>query len=265
MLNVFLLYKDKEFSKADAYQDSGGMVTDLGLKVLFENAAISKEARNRKGAQSAEIDEDISRAMRRVMMTPLESEEEITYRQGILKDFLRNPEFGAKFYEINKDLMERWRKLGKQEREKGGNANTSRTLLFEVRLLNLFLDALTDLKGLCRGYSKNFHSEGLLHFCEMLDESYHDEWELQVRGIMMDLRFFSNDEEVDVKHYYNKTTQPAIVMECTPGSGMKLEQMKLEQMGTREVNMGRHTASKTMLDRVKAGLSKEVLPIKKQS
>jgi len=261
MFNAYLLYKDREFGKTDSYQDSTGMVTDLGLKVLFENAAISKDARNRKGPQGAEVDEDIRRAMQRVMMTPLATKEEVEYRQSVLKDFLRNPEFAERFYGITKELMEQWRKLGKKEREKGGNANTSRTLLFEVRLMNRFLDALTDLKRLCIGYSKEFHSEGLLRFCEMMTESYHDEWELKVRGIMADLRFFCDEEEVDVKHYYNKTTQPAIVMECAPGSGLKLEQMKLEQMGTREVKIGRHTASQTLLDRVKVSLSKEPMTI----
>lgn len=261
MLSAYLLYKDREFGKADSYQDSSGMVTDLGLKQLFENAAISKEARDRKSAQGAEQDEDIRRAMQRVMMTPLETAEEIEYRQSVLKDFLGNPEFAERFYGITRELMEQWRKLGKKEREKGGNTNTSRTLLFEVRLMNLFLDALTDLKRLCRGYSKSFHSEGLQRFCDMLTQNYHDEWEEKVRLIMMDLRFFSNDEEVDVKHYYNKTTQGSILMECAPGSGLKLGQMKLEQIGTREVNIGRHTASKTMLDRVKVVLSKEPMTI----
>lgn len=261
MLNVHLLYKDKEFGKTDSYQDSSGMVTDLGLKVLFENAAVSKDARDKKGSKGAEADEDIRRAMQRVMMTPLTTAEEIEYRQSVLKDFLGNPEFAERFYEITKNLMEQWRKLGKKEREKGGNANTSRTLLFEMRLMNRFLDALTELRRLCNGYSKDFHSEGLLRFTDMMLENYSDEWENKVRLIMSDLRFFCDEEEADVKHYYNKTTQPAILMECAPGSGLKLEQMKLEQMGTREVNIGRHTASKTMLDRVKAALSKEPMVI----
>ena len=261
MFDVYLLYKDREFGKADSYQDSSGVVADLGLKVLFENGAISEEARNRKGARSPEVDEDIRRALQRVMMTSLENREEIEYRQSVLKDFLGNPEFTERFYGITKVLMEKWRKLGKKEREKGGNPNTSRTLLFEVRLLNLFLDGLTDLKGLCRSYSKNFHSEGLIRFCEMMVENYHDEWEEKVRLIMADLRFFCDDKEVDVKHYYNKTAQPAIVMECAPGSGLKLEQMKLERMGTRETNIGRHTASQTLLDRVKVSLSKEPMVI----
>ena len=204
MLSAYLLYKDREFGKADSYQDSSGMVTDLGLKQLFENAAISKEARDCKSAQGAEQDEDIRRAMQRVMMTPLETAEEIEYRQSVLKDFLGNPEFAERFYGITRELMEQWRKLGKKEREKGGNTNTSRTLLFEVRLMNLFLDALTDLKRLCRGYSKSFHSEGLQRFCDMLTQNYHDEWEEKVRLIMMDLRFFSNDEEVDVKTEYSE-------------------------------------------------------------
>ena len=114
MFNGYLLYKDREFGKADSYQDSTDMVADLGLKVVFENAAISKEARNRKGAKGAEVDEDIRRAMQRVMMTPLENVEEITYRQSVLKDFLGNPEFSEKFYDNNKDLMDKWRKLGKK-------------------------------------------------------------------------------------------------------------------------------------------------------
>ncbi len=261
MLNAYLLYKDKEFSKADFYQDSAGMVTDLGLKVLFENAAISKEARNVKGAQRAEADEDIRKAMQRVMMTPLATREELEYRQNVLKDFLNNPEFTERFYSITKALMEQWRKLGKKERDKGGNANTSRTLLYEVRLINLFLDGLTKLKKLCVGYSTSFHSEGLLRFCEMIMESYEDEWESKVRQIMGDLRFFCDDEDVNVKHYYNKTTQPSIIMECVPGSGLKLEHMKLEQLGTRDVKISRHTASKTLLDRVKVSLSKEPMTI----
>ena len=261
MFNAYLLYKDKELGKADFYQDSAGMVTDLGLRVLFENAAISKDSRDRKGAQGAEVDEDIRKAMQRVMITPLATEDEIEYRQGVLKDFLGNPEFTEKFYGITKKLMEKWRKLGKEERDKGGNANTSRTLLYEVRLINLFLDALTDLKKLCMGYSKDFHSEGLLRFCEMMTECYNDEWEIQVRQIMEDLRFFSNDEDVNVKHYYDKTTQPSIIMECAPGSGLKLEQMKLEQIATRDVKIRRHTASKTLLDRVKVSLSKEPMTI----
>ena len=37
------------------------MVTDLGLKVLFENAAVSKDARDKKGSQGAEADEDIGK------------------------------------------------------------------------------------------------------------------------------------------------------------------------------------------------------------
>lgn len=261
MLNAYLLYKDREFGKLDFYRDSAGMVTDLGLKVLFENAAISKESRNRKGAQGAEADEDIRKAMQRVMMTPLATEDEILYRQNVLKDFLGNPEFTEKFYGITKELTEQWRKLGKKERDKGGNANTSRTLLYEVRLINLFLDALTDLKKLCMGYSKDFHSEGLLRFSEMMTECYNDEWEIQVRQIMEDLRFFCNDEDVNVKHYYDKTTQPSIIMECAPGSGLKLEQMKLEQIATRDVKIRRHTASKTLLDRVKVSLSKEPMTI----
>ncbi len=261
MFNAYLLYKDREFGKVDSSRESSGMMKDLGLTLLFENAAINKEARDRKGVRGAESDEDIRRAMQRVMMTSLETAEEIAYRQSVLKDFLGNPEFAEKFYAITKELMEKWRKLGKNEREKGGNANTARTLLYEVRLLNLFLDALTDLKKLCLGYSKNFHSEGLQRFCEMMFQNYDDEWEEKVRSIMMDLRFFSNDEKVDVKHYYNKTTQPSIVMECAPGSGLKLEQMKLEQVSTKLVNIGRHTASKTMLDRVKVVLSKEPMTI----
>lgn len=261
MFNAYLLYNDREFGKVDTGKDSSGMINDLGLKILFENAAISQEARDRKNARGAEVDEDIRRAMQRVMMTPLETAEQILYRQSVLKDILANPEFAEKFYDINKDMMERWRKLGKNEREKGGNTNTARTLLYEMRLINLFLDALTALKKLCLSYSKDFHSDGLQRFCEMMFENYSDEWEEKVRLIMEDLRFFTNDETVDVKHYYNKTTRPSIVMECAPGSGLKLEQMKLEQISTKLVNIGRHTASKTMLDRVKVRLSKEPMTI----
>ena len=50
-------------------------------------------------------------------------------------------------------------------------------------------------------------------------------------------------------------------MECAPGSGLKLEQMKLEQIATRDVKIRRHTASKTLLDRVKVSLSKEPMTI----
>lgn len=261
MLNGYLLYKDREFGKADSYQDSSGMISDLGLKVLFENAAINKDTRNQKLREKVEADEDIRRAMQRVMMTPLETPEEIAYRQNILKDFLKNPEFSEKFYGRVKSMMEQWRRMGKKEREKGGNTNTTRTLLYEVRLMNLFLDTLTDLKRLSRSYEEEFHSEGLQRFCQMMNENYSDEWEMQVRDIMTDLRFFCDDEEVNLKQYYNKTAQATIVMECAPGSGLKMEHMLLEKMGSKEVNIGRNTAPKTVLDIVKVTFSKEPMVI----
>ena len=59
MLNAFLLYADSEYGNGKPYQDTESIVQDLGLKLLFENAAINQQARNRTVKQSIDLDEEI--------------------------------------------------------------------------------------------------------------------------------------------------------------------------------------------------------------
>lgn len=264
MLNAFLLYADSEYGNGKPYQDTESIVQDLGLKLLFENAAINQQARNRTVKQSIDLDEEIRKAMRKVMMNPLRTEEEISYRQGVLKDFLACPDFTEKLYEITSRLMANWRKHGKAQREKGNSMDTSRQLISEIKLLHIFLNALSELKLLCRKYRLDFKSAGVLRFCDMFETSYSDEWEQQVRKVLSSLRFFCDeDDKPGEKHFLKRVASSQIVLEGSIGSGFKFRDMKLEHISTQNKLLHKRKASKTIMENLALTFSSDPMVILK--
>lgn len=264
MLNVYLLYPDSEYGTGKPYHDTESIVNDLGLKHLFENAAIHQQARNRAVKQSIDLDQEILKAMRKVMMTPLRTEEELKYRQAVMKDFLAYPEFTEKLYDAARRLMTAWRKHGKNERDKGNPMDTSRQLISEIKLLHIFLKSLSEIKLLCRRNKPDFHSQGLIRFSNMLETDYSDEKEKQIRKVLEDLRFFCDEEDAEGDtHFFKRIARSHIVLEGTLGSGFKFSDMRLESVSTKEKLLQRRKASQTVFEKLSVSLSQEPMLIVK--
>lgn len=264
MLSVNLLYENSELGGGKPYHDTESIVNDLGLNHLFENAAINQQARNRAVRQTIDIDNEIHKAMRKVMMTPLRTEEELKYRQAVLKDFLSNPDFTEKLYDAARRLIAAWKKHGKDEREKGNFMDNQRQLISEIKLLHIFLKSLTEIKLLSRRYKPDFNSRGLRSFCERLETEYSDEWEKKIRKVLDDLRFFCDDEESEEDiRFLKRIPRSNIVLEGAVGTGFKFSDLKLDSVSTQEKLMQKRKSTLNVFEKLSVTFSSEPMIIAK--
>ena len=264
MLSVNLLYENSEFGSGKPYHDTESVVNDLGLNFLFENAAINQQARNRAVKQSIDTDDEIHRAMRKVIMTPLRTEEELQYRQAVLKDFLAYPDYAEKLYDATRRLIAAWKKHSKNERDKGNPMDTSRQLISEIKLLHIFLKSLTEIKLLSRKFKPDFNSKGLRSFCERLESEYSDEWEKKIRKVLKDLSFFCDEEDAPGdNHLFKRILTSDIVLEGAVGTGFRFSDLKLDSVSTKEKVMQRRKPTQTVFEKLSVSLSSEPMIIVK--
>ena len=78
-MNVYLLYRDREWVNIKKYFDSKSVVQDLGLKTLYTNAGKDVIFENGNVKKILEQDPYIVDTMSKVMVAPLVSKEEILY------------------------------------------------------------------------------------------------------------------------------------------------------------------------------------------
>ena len=85
-MKVYLLYPEREWANVGRYADDRAIIQDLGLKTLFLAAAKEFEKEDGKIKLVREADVFLEDTMKKVMMVPLRTREEILYRQEILRD-----------------------------------------------------------------------------------------------------------------------------------------------------------------------------------
>ena len=226
-MNSYLLYPGKEWENIGRYYDYQSITQDLGLNALF--SAASKQVFDKKIGES---DPFILDTMKKVMIIPLETEEEILYRQKILRDCLNNEEFIVDLYECSKKILLDWNKLGRKESNKAGKRNTMAGLLEEIQVLSLFVKGLCRIKELCREYKYNLQSQGFLAFILRLNENFSDEKEKQLKKVLQDISFFLDDGEAGEMRTVNS---PKIVFECGIQEGLKFDDFKLEEVSSKVV------------------------------
>ena len=234
-MNVHLLYADKEWKRPRPYYDSESIVNDLGLATLFRVS--SRDQEKKKGAvlTAAQADEHLGETLKKVMLVPLQTPEEIYYRQEILQDFLSNEEFTKKLYEHARDAIERWERLGKKEIERpGGARERGIQLVSQVKLLHLFVNVLTEIKALCRAHMDSFQSKGLRQFAGGILEDYSDEWEAKIRSMLEDITFFCDGEEEYslIGSGANQVHQARMVLSFQVENGLKLGRFRVDSLET---------------------------------
>lgn len=161
-MNSFLLYEQTDKLMDPQYFDAKSIIQDLGLRAMFLAAAkevIYEEERVKKIGKE---DPYIQDCMRKVMMIPLREEDQILYRQEILRDFLKNEDLVKAFYEISSRVLAEWNKLGRSVMEKMSNANPMMKLITDVRVITLMTENLSEIRGRLKECKDKLHSRGLL-------------------------------------------------------------------------------------------------------
>lgn len=279
-MEVRLLYPDREWKDSGAYYDFESIIRDLGLSILFKVSSRSQEPKKGAVQRADEADRHLGEMLKKVMMVPLRTEEEIYYRQEILRDCMENKEFIESLYEISRDMTFRWEALGKQQLDKPGSRDKSANLLSRIEILHLFINTLSRIKTLCRRYDTGtadsggmaadaagggtkpagrLTSRGLVAFCRRLEKDFGDEQEERVRGILSDIIFYCDGQEEysltgsgSKKEYISR-----MVLDCSVSAGMKLGAMSLEEVSTVERKLKKRKSDMTLREKVSTAFSRE--------
>lgn len=267
-MKVHLLYADREWKGIRSYYDSESIVSDLGLTALFR--AASRDQEKKKGAvlKAEAADEHLGEVLKKVMLAPLHTPEEIYYRQAVLQDFIRDEAFTKQLYELSADMMERWERLGKREMEKPGGAGVRERgirLITQVKLLHLFVNVLTALKALCLDHRTQFQSEGLQRFADGLLEAFSEEQEEKLRTVLEDITFFCDGEEEYslMGSGTNEVHQTRMVLSCQVENGLKLGQITLDSIETLHKKFRKVRAKMTLSEKMKMTFAAEPTTILK--
>lgn len=231
-MNAYLLYPQREWENNKRYFDYQSITQDLGLKTLF--SAASKKVIYEDGIVKKIADPDpfLFDTMKKVMMVPLETGEEIRYRQDILKDCINNEDFIEELYQSSANLLVAWSKLGRRANDKASKRNTVTGLVDDIHVLSLFVKGLCCIKDLCKQYEHNLDSQGFKAFIKRIKEDFSDKVEFNMKKILQDISFFMDDgEEGELK----KINKPRIVFECGIEEGLKFDHFKLEEVTSKAV------------------------------
>lgn len=255
-MDVHLLYADREFKWAREYYDGNSIVDDLGLKNLFHACSRDQERVEGNVQSITEADPFLSDTLKKVMLVPLTSEEQIVYRQQIMQDLFANPQFLKDLYFHCKDLQTRWEVLGRREMDRPGAHGN---LVAQVKLLHLFVNALSEVKKLCRAYASKLTSAGMRAFAKEAETQYDSEWEQLARKVMADISFYCDGEE-EYSLAGNGTGlvhQAHIVLESDVSNGLKLGNLKLESVETLDKRFKKPKAKRTMMEKMITSFASE--------
>ncbi len=233
-MKSYLLYPEKEWVNNTSYFDDKGIIQDLGLRILFMMAARDVIWENDEVKSIGMPDHFIEQNFRKIMMVPLTCEDEIVYRQEILKDALASEGFFREVYELTEKHLREWAELGRRSKEKIGSWDSLSNLIMDIRILRLFVNSLKRIKELFKEYEETISSRGLLALKQRLYQVFSDETEADLTRILQDVSFFVDSYEEDDKEH-EMVNRPHIVLECSLDGGMKFQEFKLDELTTKHI------------------------------
>lgn len=174
-MKVNLMYRNRDFdSKWELPSQAQALSQDLGLKVLLLAMA--------KG------DQFIYDICQKTLFQSLDSIDDIRYRQGILKDCLKNP---AVIRELYKIVTETHKKKREHSWWSLSSRYMSSILSSSVNLLQLFSDSLAKLCYVVNEYGDRFESQGFKIFFTMLQTKLNDDYLSLMNSHLDELKFRS--------------------------------------------------------------------------
>ena len=171
-MKAFLMHRDRDFDlDADLPPNSEALIQDLELNVLFNAMA--------RG------DKHLYKAARKAVLQILRDEEEIRYRQDILRDILANPLVVRQLYDLTVETRERENNLHAWMYSNSPSSILARS----VQVLQLFVVMLKQLKGIGTYNVQRFSSEGFKTLFAMLDRELKDDYFISIEDHLNRLKF----------------------------------------------------------------------------
>jgi len=161
-MDSFLLYKDSSADGKRGYSHRSDIIKDLNLDILFKTMARE--------------DIFVAEKARRITMIPLETPEEIRYRQEIIKDFLNHQDIISELYSCAERQLKALRQY-KEVTENNRTRTTNRTseIIETLNYLNSGQMELIKIRDILRSSSVFFRSEGLKNLLARLESAHLDQ------------------------------------------------------------------------------------------
>ncbi len=171
-MKAFLMYRDRDFDlEAPLPQNSEALIQDLELDVLFNAMALG--------------DKYLYEVAKKAVLQSLQSEDEVRYRQAVLRDVLANPLLVRQLYDLTIEAHERERKAHAWMYTKSPSSILTRS----VEVLQIFVALLKQLRGVGTYNAQRFSSDGFTTFFAMLDRELKDEYFVRVKDHLGRLKF----------------------------------------------------------------------------
>ena len=237
-MKVCLLYADREALDSENYYDTASIIQDLGLNSLFSTSARKLVYEDGALKKLEKEDPFLTDTLRKVMMVPLTSEDEILFRQEIVADCLEAGNMIGELYRICAETIEKWNELGRTIWEKIRQGNPTLRLISEIRVMHLFCDSLAEIRGILEK-QEHLMSRGLTAFRDEFMKAFSKEREEYVRKGLNDISFYTSgldqkDEGID------QNIQPRIVFECGLEDGLKFSSIRMEDVSSQSYKFAKH-------------------------
>ncbi len=146
-MKAFLMYRDLDFDLGTPLpQNSEALIQDLELNVLFDAMALDDKY----------VHEVVSKAALQI----LPSQEEVRYRQAVLRDVLANPILARQLYDLTIEAHEKQKKARNWMYSKSPSSVLSRS----IEVLQIFVALLKQLRGVGTYNAQRFSSDGFKTF-----------------------------------------------------------------------------------------------------
>lgn len=155
MIDSYLLYRDSSTDGKKTYFSRMDIIKDLNLDIIFRTMARE--------------DFLILEKVKKVMLIPLHTPEEIVYRQEILQDFYSHPTLMEGMYDLALRQSEELQKF-KQKREMNLTRSHSKAgeMLETLAYLTQGQESLIELKKMLSEYEGRLSSTGILGLCRRI-------------------------------------------------------------------------------------------------
>ncbi len=149
MMKSWLLYADRDMDSQSAYAFQNDIAKDFNMEIIFKTM----------GRDNA----NIKMAVRKVMLTPLHTEEEVKYRQAILQDVINTSEGCQAIYHYA-ELM-----CATMDGQAGGKSESPTSQMIQkLHLFQGMVGVMIEIRSILLENKKNIQSAGMLSLMERI-------------------------------------------------------------------------------------------------
>lgn len=172
-MKAFLMFRDQDLSlKEPLPVNALDLIHDLELTTIFNAMSLG--------------DKSLFDIVKKTILLSVNDGEAILYRQEILKDCLKNPAVIREIYQIPIKSTDR-----QHRRWLGIFSHTpSGVLISSIKLMEMYVGLLKELKKIVDEHSDSFQSEGFARFFSMINSELNVDYFAKVEYHLKQLRFF---------------------------------------------------------------------------